>query len=526
MDNIKKYETFESEIFELLKQEPLPNKDLDSLAIEIKKQRDFLNGLDKDELIKRRDDDSLTAENKVRNESYINGIEDFEEHKVDIDNFLAKKYSYFYRKMVSKSDNSNRKLKKIVGVTVSVAAIAALLYVVPKLINSNSKSNEVTSDTGIEAPATPGSTELQPAESSTDSSEETTQDTEAKSESQAASTAASTEVSKTDDAKAAEDENLKIEKLVEDIYKQDKEFYEQTGMNIDDIRNMYFVINDKYKDVDGNLLMDENDMLRAYDCINEIMYSASLDIKIKNITDKDYDIDNFDLIKQPSLVSYVNMELAGSKVLVDELKEYEQLRDKMVEQMNKDGKLDVNAINTINEAVIKNEVTDINSNSNPISAVRGNGQKYLMAATHSYRLAMAGAVNNDVIYLTAPEYDGIPTVKINYTIGERDVIGEFERMARDEKYLSQEQYDNIVSYVKKEVEIGVTDKEIVQGVSADYDLEMDYSNLIVAAIKAEMSMSSTSWHDIMCSYEAVSRKNAKKVNTESKNTVKKLIFNA
>lgn len=317
-------------------------------------------------------------------------------------------------------------------------------------------------------------------------------------------------------------DNDSIENTVDKIYLDDKEFYDQNGISKNDIRNMIFVINDKYTDENGKVLMDEDSMFKAYDSIDMVMYSDGLFQKIDNVATKDYDVDNFELIKQPSLVKYVDMNLSGSTVLVDEIKEYEKLRDYQVDKMNKEGKFD---IDVVNQYVIKNEVTDINSNSNPLSAVRGNGQIYVMASTHKYALDMAGKMNDyDSIYLKAPEYEGINTVKINLTTGERDVMGAVERLLLD-GIVTEEQFNNIVTFVKQEIESEKSTDSIIKAVGADYDLNVDYSNLLVSYVKAEMSMSVTGWLDVRCAAmnkaeEAIIEKSK----TSSKDDVKKLVY--
>ena len=106
--------------------------------------------------------------------------------------------------------------------------------------------------------------------------------------------------------------------------------------------------------------------------------------------------------------------------------------------------------------------------------------------------------DNDAIYLRAPEYDEINTVKINLTKGERDVLGVVENLIVN-GLVTDEQYDNIVTFVEKEQELGVEKDEIIKTAAADYDLEMDRSNILVSGAMAELSMSVYGWNRTMCS---------------------------
>lgn len=309
-------------------------------------------------------------------------------------------------------------------------------------------------------------------------------------------------------------DDASIEATVDMIYAKNPEFYDQNGMSKDDIRYMIFVINDKYTDEENKPVMNQDEMARGFDGINVALYSDGLIQKMDNVNTVDYDVDKFELIKQPTLVDYIDLNLAGGKLLAEEVAEYEELRDYEVDYMNKEGKIDVD---TINKSVIENEVTAINNNSRPMTSVRGNGQLYLMASTHVYRLNMAAVANNyDSIYLTAPEYDGINTVKINYTAGERDVIGAVERLILD-GLLSEETYNNVVTFIKKELDQNKTDKEIIQAVAAEYDLEVKYDSLILADVKARMSMASTSYLDVTCN--AYARTNQAVSSLNSSNTL-------
>ena len=367
----------------------------------------------------------------------------------------------------------------------------AVAFSIPTLMGTLAacgSTKDVTSE-----PTTSASTDAN-TENTTASEEVTTDATEKVTTEKAteASTQAPIVVSDTLDI----NDNVSIENTVDKIYLDNKTFFDQSGMSKDDIRAMILVINDKFTNEDGTPAINPEIMNRGFDGINIVLYSDGFIQKMDNVNTVDYDVDKFELEKQPSLVDFIDVNISGGAVLADEVKEYEKLRDYEVDYMNKEGKLDVEAIN---QAVIKNEVTDINENSNPMSSVRGIGQQYLMASTHLYRLNMAAVANNyDGIYLRAPEYDGINTVKINYTSGERDVIGAVERLIID-GLLPEETYNNVVTIIKKELELNKSDKEIIEAVGAEYEIKMDYRNLILADVKARMSMASTSYLDVQCS---------------------------
>ncbi|MBR3116551.1 MAG: hypothetical protein IKF36_01595 [Bacilli bacterium] len=317
------------------------------------------------------------------------------------------------------------------------------------------------------------------------------------------------------------EDNASIEATVDTIYNDNKEFYEKNAIDKDTIRDMIFVINDKYTDEDGNVIIDNGRIDKASAAIDTVMYSDTFRQKIDNVNTKEFDVDKFECMSHPSLTKYVDLNLAGSKALVEEIEEYETVRDHEIDVMNKTGETDLDAIY---DYVIKQEVTDINYDSNNIGSFAKNGQKYVAALTHVNGLRMAAAMNNHTIYLEAEVYGNIETVKINFTQDERDLNATVETLMR-EGLITEENYENAVSYVEVAEELNLTDEEMAKQFSNKYYISLNDSNLLIAYAKNIMKMEVTGWNNIACT-QIHKAKQAIESKTTSLNGAKKLFYSA
>ena len=293
-------------------------------------------------------------------------------------------------------------------------------------------------------------------------------------------------------------DNASIEKTVDNFYEEYKEYCDLHGINKDQIRNLIFVINDKYTDENGNLLFDDDmTVLITYAIANDMLYSSSISQKIDNIITTEvsgYDTNNdWKIEKHPSLIPLVDESLAGSSIVVSELKEYETLRDYEIDYMNENNKIDVDAID---KYVIKNEVIDVNKNSNPVSSVYKNGQLYLMAATHTAILNMDAKVNTNVIYLQVPQYDNIPAIKINPTNAETDMESLFISLMESRSPEEREVFNNVITDVQTLINAKKTDGEIAEYIEMKYsDVKIDDSNLIIRYYKYRDTMQITAYEN-------------------------------
>ena len=130
--------------------------------------------------------------------------------------------------------------------------------------------------------------------------------------------------------------NGSIENIVDESYETYQEFYDDHGINKDQIRDMIFVLNDKYTDEDGNLVIDEDRAQEAYSNIERVLGNAGSAIlqKMDNINTIEIDpeigkdIDNsWDIIAHPSLVPLIDKNISGGKATAEKVAEFEELRD-------------------------------------------------------------------------------------------------------------------------------------------------------------------------------------------------------
>lgn len=224
------------------------------------------------------------------------------------------------------------------------------------------------------------------------------------------------------------DSDASIEYEVNAIYEANAEWYDDRGMDKDEIRDLIFVANDKYTDESGNLIIDEDRAAEAYCNIERIMGNAGSPIlqKMDNINTIEFEGDspvglqvseenNWSIIEYPSLTQYIDTDKAGGKATVEKIQEFEELRDYEVKTMNETGKYDKERIN---DFVINMEISDYNSNNDNMDNIDKNGQKYMMAAYKDAALQFAAKANPQVIYLEG--YEGIDqNIKINATNEER-----------------------------------------------------------------------------------------------------------
>ena len=319
-------------------------------------------------------------------------------------------------------------------------------------------------------------------------------------------------------------DNASIEQAVDNTYEKYREFYKNNAMGKDEIRDIIFVINDKYTDEDGKLVIDEDRAIDAYMNIKKILFSSAMKQKLDNINIKDVKVENnFKIEEHPTLIDFVDQDLAGGELIADEIKEYEALRNSQIKQLN-----DTESYNReeVKAYVIKNEVTDIDNHSNDISNFGKNGHKFVCAAVHEAALNMAAIEfpEDDVIEV---DYDGTvrPTIKINPTIGERDLEASVLRL-RLEGLISDEEYNDVVSYVRSEVEVMDDKEELEKKIVEKWDIELDDANLLIAYAKYLNSMAITRHYDYECDEqnETVKDIQVKRSNTSSLNNVNELIY--
>lgn len=230
--------------------------------------------------------------------------------------------------------------------------------------------------------------------------------------------------------------NASIEHEAEESYNDFKEFYDNHGIDKDEIEDMIYVLNDKYTDENGNAIIDNARAEEAYANIDTVM-GADVDDeiiqKIDNINTINYQFaedDSEEFIAQqesiseevdeanstweiehyPTFDNLVDKDIAGGAKTAEKLAEHEEMRDTVIDGLNNN----VIEKDTIAEYVKKQEVTDYNANQDGMNAIEGNGQKYAIASAKNAALQMAAPAFYTETYL--PGYDAIDqNIKINAT---------------------------------------------------------------------------------------------------------------
>lgn len=367
------------------------------------------------------------------------------------------------------------------------------------------KANTKTADTT--APATQTTTEA------------TTEDIEV------VTTEATTEAVVTDGLDITN--NASIEKVVDESYEKYQEFYEETGIDKDQIRNMIFFINDKYTDEAGSPVFTEDEMALAYCNVERIMLPYKVSQKIDNInTINNGDIkpedDGIIIPEIPKISDFIDQNISGGKITARKTKEWEDELEKQRKLMNESRTFDIDSINAF---IKKNEVTDFNNDDTGLSSSTVNGFLFVISDQHKYALRMAGAMQPQVIYIEGN--DGIDEIKINAYNEERKVEDLVENL-KEENLLDAAKTDEVVNYVVALYENGqaTTPEEI----AAAYGLGIDNSDLLIDYAIFLSTMEYYQYERIDCNRKRQAHDKLNEIITNNKtsslNGTRKLVLNA
>ena len=94
-----------------------------------------------------------------------------------------------------------------------------------------------------------------------------------------------------------------------------------------------------------------------------------------------------------------------------------------------------------------------------------------------------------------------------------------------EGLITEENYENAVSYVEVAEELNLTDEEMAKQFSNKYYISLNDSNLLIAYAKNIMKMEVTGWNNIACT-QINKAKQAIESKTTSLNGAKKLFYSA
>ena len=296
-------------------------------------------------------------------------------------------------------------------------------------------------------------------------------------------------------------DNASIEKVLDENYSDYMDFYNEVGMSKDDLRDVIFIINDKYQDEDGNLLVDEERVHNAYSNLNQMLVNTSVLQSMDNINTIEMDeeiekqIDNsWDIKTHPTIVPLIDKNISGGIATAEKIKEFEELRNHVIEEMNTNNKIDKE---TINSFVKKMEIDDYNTNSDNLGKVRKNGQKYLLADSKLRVLYLAAIANPKTIYLEG--YEGIDkNIKINPTSEERFLKNDILTLVQ-EGMLNGQAVDAILEDSEKG-SLAYTPEE--QEIINNYGLSNDQLRLVLSYAHYLTTMAYYKYDKMTCSAEA------------------------
>lgn len=321
--------------------------------------------------------------------------------------------------------------------------------------------------------------------------------------------------------------NASIEKVVDESYEKYQEFYEETGIDKDQIRNMIFFINDAYTDEAGSPVFTEDEMALAYCNVERIMLPYKVSQKIDNInTINNGDIkpedDGIIIPEIPKISDFIDQNISGGKITARKTKEWEDELEKQRKLMNESRTFDIDSINAF---IKKNEVTDFNNDDTGLSSSTVNGFLFVISDQHKYALRMAGAMQPQVIYIEGN--DGIDEIKINAYNEERKVEDLVENL-KEENLLDAAKTDEVVNYVVALYENGqaTTPEEI----AAAYGLGIDNSDLLIDYAIFLSTMEYYQYERIDCNRKRQAHDKLNEIITNNKtsslNGTRKLVLNA
>ena len=307
-----------------------------------------------------------------------------------------------------------------------------------------------------------------------------------------------------------------IEAIVEESYNTYNEFYTKYGISKDQVRDIVFVLNDKYTDSEGKLIIDEDRASEAYMNIKVIVGQSDdkKKKKIDNINTIEYAKENLDdeqvqsvakeveanndwkIVTHPTLVTLIDKNVAGGLATIEEISEWEKERDHQIDVMN------TNSYDkeSINNYVINQEITEYNSDTNNMNRINKNGQKFAVACANFTSLTIAAKENQYTIYLEG--YNVIDqNIKINPTDEERFLENDVITLVQ-EGLIDASMSDSIISEAKSYSKAGYSVTEIEEILHEKYTIDSANLRLLVSYAHYLTTMANEKYLDVECDEEA------------------------
>lgn len=320
------------------------------------------------------------------------------------------------------------------------------------------------------------------------------------------------------------DDNASIEHFVDETYNQYYDFYSTYGISKDQIRDIVFVLNDKYTDEDGKLVIDEDKALEAYANIKVIEGQSddSITQKIDNINyiedaiahpedEKAQEIaaeidanNNWKIEVHPTLVPLFDKNVSGGQAAIEKVSKWEEERDFQIEVLNTYTYGDSESINrcreSINNYVINQEITEYNNDTNNTNKVNRNGQKFAVAVANFTALNIAAKENPYTIYLEG--YNAIDeNIKINPTDEERFLENDIITLV-NEGLIDATTANSIIEESKSYVKLGYSVTEIEEILHEKYTIDDAKLRLLVSYANYLTTMANDKYLDVECDEEA------------------------
>lgn len=331
-----------------------------------------------------------------------------------------------------------------------------------------------------------------------------------------------------------------IEAIVEESYNTYNEFYTKYGISKDQVRDIVFVLNDKYTDSEGKLIIDEDRASEAYMNIKVIVGQSDDAIlqKIDNINTIEYAKENLDdeqvqsvakeveanndwkIVTHPTLVTLIDKNVAGGLATIEEISEWEKERDHQIDVMNSTNTYDRESINNY---VINQEITEYNSNTDNMNNINRNGQKYVIAVANFTSLNIAAKENPYTIYLEG--YEAIDqNIKINPTNEERFLENDVITLVQ-EGLLDASIVDSIMDETRSYAKLGYSVTEIEEILHEKYTIDSASLRLVVSYAHYLTTMANDKYLDVECDEEAETIDDIViKRNNISSNNTRKLVL--
>ena len=292
-----------------------------------------------------------------------------------------------------------------------------------------------------------------------------------------------------------------IEFFVDQNFETYSEFYNSYGISKDQVRDIVFVLNDKYTDSEGKVIIGQSDdsIRQKIENINTILYAKEnpSDETAQSLAAEIEASNDWKIIIHPTLVTLIDKNVSGGLATIEEISEWEKERDHQIDVMNSTNSYDKESINNY---VINQEITEYNNDTNNMNRINKNGQKFAVACANFTSLTIAAKENQYTIYLEG--YNAIDqNIKINPTDEERFLENDVITLVQ-EGLIDASMSDSIISEAKSYSKAGYSVTEIEEILHEKYTIDSANLRLLVSYAHYLTTMANEKYLDVECDEEA------------------------